>query len=513
MNRNPLAREWSFAAIVTLLFFCCALFNAYHHVMWRDEVRAWQIAAASPTLAALRQNLRYEGTPLLWYLIVWPLTKLGFTIFSMQAVHALIASAVVFLFAWRAPFNWLARLLFPFGYFSFFEYATLARSYSLIFLLLLAASAVICLARPRPILLAIVLFLLTQVSIWGAGFAAIMMLIALLHWRMQARTWWILPGIAVITGCALCYWQAIPGPGESFFIRWGEIPISQRLAMSVATIWKGWMPLPRWERAWWNTNVLDDWVGVEFALSILLLLIAILTLLRRPVALLLLVSALLGLIGFTYLRFIGATRHHGHLFMVLITSCWIAEYSAPWTPANARLRAASEWLDRRRATLLAILLCLHAMIGIGANFADHLMPFSGSKSVAEYITQKLPPDITLAGMDDYAMAGVSAYTGREFYYPQMRRFAPFNTQNDQERFPVTKADLFQQLKSLIDQKHADVLFVLNARRVLTPADMEVRFDSGDADRPIILRVSVLPAFTDSTVADESQALYLIHRVQ
>src|SRR5437763_7625843 len=85
-----------FAVVLTAIFLTAAIFNVSHHAMWRDETRAWQIAAASPTLGALRQNLRYEGVPMLWYLILWPATKITANPLAMQLVHVLIAASVVF---------------------------------------------------------------------------------------------------------------------------------------------------------------------------------------------------------------------------------------------------------------------------------------------------------------------------------------------------------------------------------------------------------------------------------
>src|SRR3954454_13361784 len=116
--------ERRFAILLALIFFAIALFNVSRHEMWRDETRSWQIAAQSRTLVDLWHNLRYEGTPLLWYLILWVLTKITWSLLAMQVLHVVIAAAVVLLFAWRAPFGRLIKSLFTFGYFPFFEYAT-----------------------------------------------------------------------------------------------------------------------------------------------------------------------------------------------------------------------------------------------------------------------------------------------------------------------------------------------------------------------------------------------------
>src|SRR5207244_5130316 len=121
----------------------------------------------------LYDNLRFEGTPMLWYLILWVLTKLTSNMLAMQIVHVVIAAGVVFVFALLAPFGRAIKVLFAFGYFPFFEYATISRSYGLLFFLFLIGTAIASSAMPRPFLLAMVLVLLSQVSIWGAAFAAL----------------------------------------------------------------------------------------------------------------------------------------------------------------------------------------------------------------------------------------------------------------------------------------------------------------------------------------------------
>jgi len=75
--------------------------------------------------------------------------------------------------------------------------------------------------------------------------------------------------------------------------------------------------------------------ALEGLLGLLLLVVAILTMLRRPVAMALLLCGTLGLMAFTLTQFKGFTRHHGHLFMLLIAASWLA--------ANDAAQCASVW--------------------------------------------------------------------------------------------------------------------------------------------------------------------------
>jgi hypothetical protein len=489
-----------FAIFLTAIFLAIAIFNVCRHVMWRDETRAWQIAAASPALRDLYHNLRFEGVPMLWYLIVWGSTKVTSNMLAMQIVHAMMAAGVVLTFALAAPFGRWIKALFAFGYFPFFEYATISRNYGLVFLFFLIGAAILSLPKPRPLLLAIVLALLAQTSIWGAAFAGLMMFVAMAQW-LTFTPRWIAAATIVLASCVLCYVEASPGPGAWFIIGWGhDMPTLDRLMASVATIYKGWLPVPLWQRWWWNSNVLDGFVPAECLLAILMLLIAVICLRRSRAALLLLLLGVIGQVAFTYHGFRGFTRHHGQLFMVLIVALWLAKRFGGVTKPG--------WIAQRRDLLLAVLLSIHAIVGIGATIVDWIMPFSAGKATAQFISRNTPPDLTLAGVDDYCMSPISAYLGREFYFPQIHDFAPFNTQDDRIRDPITP-DLLNDIRTLLVRKDRDVLLVLSGAQVIDKDRASLDFDvPASGTMPAMrFRATLLRQLLDSTVPDETYSLY------
>ena len=106
----------------------------WRHEMWRDELQAWMIARSSHSVPNLLDNLRYEGHPTLWYLVLLPFTKLSTSPWTMQLVQFAIAMTTLALVLWKAPFTFRQKVLFAGGYFVLFEYGTLSRSYSLGFL-------------------------------------------------------------------------------------------------------------------------------------------------------------------------------------------------------------------------------------------------------------------------------------------------------------------------------------------------------------------------------------------
>lgn len=108
------------------------------HEPWLDEWQALQIAVQSPTLKDLLENLRYEGHPPLYYLILRGtavIVPLPWVLLAVQLPIA-IATQSIILFRSFAQ-HWL-RLCFALSAFVLIDYGTIARSLSLGVLILLS---------------------------------------------------------------------------------------------------------------------------------------------------------------------------------------------------------------------------------------------------------------------------------------------------------------------------------------------------------------------------------------
>jgi hypothetical protein len=115
---------------VVLLMALQAILVVTHHA-WLDEWQALQIAVQSPTLGDLLQNLRYEGHPPLWYLILRAIGTVIPYLWVLAVAQLGIAGATQALILFRAPLGRLERLLIGSSYFILFEFGTLSRSLGL----------------------------------------------------------------------------------------------------------------------------------------------------------------------------------------------------------------------------------------------------------------------------------------------------------------------------------------------------------------------------------------------
>ena len=154
-----------YAIGLTTGFLILGGFTAFNHEMWRDEIQAWLLARDSASFFELFAHLKYEGHPGLWHLCLMPLSRITVSPVIMQVFHLLIAGVTVYLFARYAPFNWLQKFLFCFGYFVLYEYAVIARNYALGLLLLILFCVLFRKRYKRPLWIGGILFLLAHTSV------------------------------------------------------------------------------------------------------------------------------------------------------------------------------------------------------------------------------------------------------------------------------------------------------------------------------------------------------------
>ena len=130
INKSRIFSFWAtfFYALLTSIV-------AIYHEPWRDEAQAWLIARDLDIISLFKQ-MRYEGTPALWHLILFPFAKLNFPYCTITIIHLVIAISMVYLFVSYAPFSRITKLLFIFSYYIAYEYAIIARNYNIAILLL-----------------------------------------------------------------------------------------------------------------------------------------------------------------------------------------------------------------------------------------------------------------------------------------------------------------------------------------------------------------------------------------
>jgi hypothetical protein len=330
-DRSSQSFRIQFTLVLSAVYLFLCLYKIVYHVMWRDEWHSWMIARWAGSLPELYRNHLYEGHPWLWYPCLFAITRFTHNPLAMQVLVVVMMTATVALVSWRAPMSWLQKLLFAFGYFIFFEYATISRSYCLDVLLLFTACLFFPVRRRKPLTFALVLALLAQTVVYGAilamamagAYAVDLWLESRREGRLVIERWRIALACAIVLlGLACSVWSVLP-PKDFALLRQFPHP-----AEAVRGIWYGMAPLPRLEHTpeglevthyWWNSHLLEAFPKVELSLAIGAFAAAVWLLWRRWAALGLFLAGATGLLLFAGTQYYGEMRQHGHLFLLMIS--------------------------------------------------------------------------------------------------------------------------------------------------------------------------------------------------
>src|SRR6185369_7856573 len=93
---TPAARR---AALIAV-FFAIAAATIFRHEMWMDELNTWDVVRDATGLGSLFANMHLEVHPALWYLALYPVTRLTADPRAMQFLHLLIATATAAVIVW-----------------------------------------------------------------------------------------------------------------------------------------------------------------------------------------------------------------------------------------------------------------------------------------------------------------------------------------------------------------------------------------------------------------------------
>jgi hypothetical protein len=442
------------------------------HELWRDELQAWQIARASNGFHALVHNTRYEGHPLLWFGLLYPIAHAHAGPGAMQLLQFFIASTTISVAVWRAPFTQLQKLLFVFGYFVLYEYGVLSRSYGLGAMFLVIALALAGTAAPRrwgPI--GALLGLVALTSAFGAVVAiAVLAGLGVDEWLRRRNDGFagapngavLLGGLLTLAGLTTAYLQAARPPADTGNYSHWRTSLDVGLgASSMSSVWRALVPIPALERSYWNTNIVSARAAVVGLLGLALFVLVAWILRDRPASFVVWVTGVVLVVGFLYARIGTATasRHIGHIFLCLVAAMWLAPYarsrarsitrsralSFPWSRARSSEHSASPpspdfTLTRSaraasaRSRLWTLLLAVQVVAGLFAVGLDLAYPFSNGRDVAQYIQRHHLDHLEIVGLPDTAASTVAGYLDRPIYYLAGSRtgtFVVWNTARNQ----------------------------------------------------------------------------------
>lgn len=341
--------EWSALGLYAAL----VAFAIPYHEPWADEAQAWQLARSLSLGSLFKTYIRYEGSPGLWYFLLWILKQFHVNYAGLHWTCGAIATMAVWLLLFKSSLPRYLKLSLPFTYFLVFQYAVVARSYVLAPLLFFLTAMA---WKKNPLGLAVALGLLANVSLHTAVLSGGMAIVYLIE---QTRN----------------------REGRSFFNRQSLLPCGILLAFYLFAIWTAWPPhdsgfgyeVEASQFAVAAIRSLTWPICDPHILSVLFWAVIALWFIARRKLL-----YLLPLVFFATFSGAVATAwwHAGLLLPYLICVLWIT-----WpAPGTGRFE-----FDKAARSLLVVMILMQTIWSGAALYYDHYFAYSPDGAAAEFL--------------------------------------------------------------------------------------------------------------------------------
>lgn len=367
-----------FVAITILLIFV--------HEPWADEAQAWLLARDSSLGQLLWYSAGYEGTPMLWHILLMPFAKLGLPYVSMHILNAVLIVTAAGVFVWKSPFTSLQRLLFLFGYFPLYEYNALSRSYVLSMLFLFVFAAVYRYRIERPVLVVLPLALLLQTNTHSIPLAGMLFLYVVYdvwkYHRVSVGKKHVLAVTLFIASCIVAVVQLwTPSDLLGAIAVWEFSFTLQKISWVSSVFGFICFPVPLFTMDFWDElNPLHADKAMVFIGAAGFAMTWIFLAPYRRLLIAYLVAAF-GMCAIFFFRIPPHTRHAGVLMSMFLVCIWLSRlYEHSRLPT-----AAANRLLRIQNLLLVLFFFFHAVVGVNGVIGDIRYDFAQSERLSQFI--------------------------------------------------------------------------------------------------------------------------------
>jgi hypothetical protein len=474
--------KWKRQSVALMMFagwLGVVLFLAWHHAVWRDEVRALSLALQGRNVFTMLVGIHGEGHPAVWYLLLRGAHALVAGPESLEVVSISVACAAVLLLLLRSPFSLPIIALFLLGHVSIFEYSVMARNYGISMLLLFLFAAIYERHRDRGLLLGSVLFLLANCNAPSVLFVGAL----LLFWlgdivsadgvqRPRALRAFLLNAAIAVLGVAICVLTIIPPFNDAAMVssphsitlkllfRAVLLPAGQFKELILPSLQDSAMVRPS---PWKQPYV----VLLQLFLS-LLMFGSTLGLIRRIGAFLAASVTLVGFSMFFILVYPGAYRHQALWLVFLISMYWLAASTSMRTELvlPARLKPLLHPLSKVGSVLFVVLMLLQVPAGIHevANAVRNGPPLSRSRDLGALVAKRSDLEQAIIIADpDYLVESLPYYISNQTYLMRERRFGNVVHFTRKARLQLSLDDVLANARSLRLQTGKPVMILLTER--------------------------------------------------
>lgn len=497
-----------FERVLISIFFVVGAIGIFNHAMWRDELNGWLLTRDSHTISELLTNVKYEGHPLLWYVLLDVLNQFTTNPVAMQVLHLGIATASAYLFLRFAPFSRLQKTLFIFGYLPFYEFLLISRNYAIGLFAIVLFCIVFETRKITYLWISLSLALMVNTNAYCL-LIAIALFITLLteylfrnlfNYRTTASLKNLLISLAIfIFGISLSIAILLPpmdsklqGGLNEWIFKFDLF----HLAKTITRIWNGYILIliPA------ESRFLDS--SIFAIISLLILVFAATIFIRKPLIFFFYLLANLEILTFTYVKFLGSARHYGHFYLVFAIALWLTNYYPQsdllisWFESRESILAKwMKFVNRYKTTFIMTILYAQLAAGVVSFSRDLIIPYSASRDTAKYIQNQKLEQMFIIGSEDFAISPICAYLNRKVYYPETRQLGSF-VLFTRQRNSLNADEVLERISQVLPEKKQEILLILN---------YELNTSRND------LKISFLNKFTHAFIGNEKYYLYIVSK--
>ncbi len=504
-------RRWLWALGVTALYAVAVIWGAVHHEPWRDEVVPLSIARRARSLAELVEPLKFEGHPILWYLLLWGGYAVVGQTWVLKAASLACAIGAMLLFN-RGGLPWWLKCLFTFSFYPLFQYSVVCRGYSLEMLVLFA----FCAAFPRrgehPVALALLLAALANTEAFGTIMALAAAAMIMVDAAMAGPGWRAIVSDRRVLVAAVVFMAALVVASTVAFPDAGHRGTGVR-QLDVQAIAEG-VGRAIADPAAHATRfgvlpMLSVWVWAYLAYLI-----------RRPP---LFCFAAIGFVGIEVLFNLahgpGAPWHIGNVVLVLMAtmildaSNSVAGYALPSVLERGRV-----WLGRVLSVGLIVLLANHVALGVNQLVGDVRHDYSSNRRLAELL--KSDPGLAnavLMGEPDMPLWSVSYYADNPIYLAREETYRAWGIFAPPRKVTYDLAAFLASARRVHDACHCPVVIAMGwglgevgVRRNFAGTRFEEQFVvTAEAHDDFLASTQFVASLRGPTMTDEQYDVFVL----
>lgn len=459
-SKKILNKNFLISAGIFIVYAVLTLIGALNHELWFDEAQAWNIARDND-IRGIFEQLKFEGHPALWYLILHIFSSLGFSCTVIPLISWFFCTVTAALILWKAPFSCIvkAAVLFSGGF--LFQLSVTSRVYCLIPFFMCLIAMLYPKRNEYPICFGILVALLanTHISICGmVGILGIYMIIDLIKgWKNYSVPQNIRRaaglGISGI-GVLLLVLPLIGSMSSNSTV--SEINYTVKNCLLCAA--ESFAEIANCAISEGYNNIFVMMIAAVIGIGFICLLI----LLRHyPKAL----AAELTFIAFFVITtniiwIIIPTRAFIFIYSFLFVFWAAYENETPkqfthkstdpkmsdtFKAAFEKLKKADENFGKTYSIILTAILVCTVPIGGCLLFSDYAKDYCKSQKTAEFISNYLPPDSIIITNDDSAAPIIAYLPDYKFYSLDYNEFYTYTSHKKKETTPNT-TQVYNDLK-------------------------------------------------------------------